>query len=232
MPVPVPQSPAARPADEATLVARAVQKDEGAVRAIIQRHNRRLYRLARSVVRDDSEAEDVLQDAYVRAFTHLATFRGDASLGTWLSRIVLNEALGRLRRKRPTVELSEIDRARLPQADVIPFPLAHQQPDPERTMAQRQIHAMLEQAIDDLPDAFRTVLVARVIEDMSIEETAALLELRPETVKTRLHRARTLLKQAMEKHLGAALTDAFPFDGRRCERVADAVVARLNLTER
>src|SRR5262249_19921154 len=145
MPVSVPQSPDARPADEAALVARAVQKDEGAVRAIIRQHNRRLYRLARSVVRDDSDAQDVLQDAYVRAFTHRATFRGDASLGTWLSRIVLNEALGRLRRKRPTVEMTELERSRLRQADVIPFPLTHQQPDPERTMAQRQIHAMLEQ---------------------------------------------------------------------------------------
>ena len=196
----------------------------------MRQHNRSLWRIARGILGDDSDAEDAVQDAYVRAFTHLATFRGDASLGTWLSRIVLNEALGRLRRKRPTVEMTELERSRLRQADVIPFPLTHQQPDPERTMAQRQIHAMLEQAIDDLPDAFRTVLVARVIEDMSIEETATLLDLRPETVKTRLHRARTLLKQAMEKHSGAALTDAFPFDGRRCERMADAVVTRLNLT--
>jgi RNA polymerase sigma-70 factor (ECF subfamily) len=227
---PVPQFPGDTPADEAALIARAVRKDERAVRAIIQKHNRRLYRLARSVVRDDSEAEDVLQEAYVRAFTSLATFRGESGLGTWLARIVLNEALGRLRRKRPTVELAELERARPPQAQVIAFPLAHPQPDPERTMAQRQIHAMLEHAIDELPDAFRTVLVARVIEDMSIEETAALLDLRPETVKTRLHRARGLLKQALEKHIGSALTEAFPFDGRRCERVADAVVARLDAT--
>jgi len=230
MPIPVSQTPNARKADEATLVARAVRKDERAIRAIIQTHNRRLYRLARSVVRDDSEAEDVLQEAYVRAFTNLAAFRGESGLGTWLSRIVLNEALGRLRRKRPTVELTELERGRPSQADVIPFPLAHQQPDPERTMAQRQIQSMLERAIDELPDAFRTVLVARVIEDMSIEETAALLDLRPETVKTRLHRARSMLKQALEKHIGAALTEAFPFDGRRCERVADIVVARLGLT--
>ncbi len=230
MPRPVPQSAGSDPADEAALIARAIRKDERAVRAIIQRHNRRLYRLARSVVRDDSEAEDVLQDAYVRAFNALPEFRGDSGLGTWLARIVLNEALGRLRRKRPTVELADIDRTPAPQAHVIPFPLAHPQPDPERAMAQRQIHAMLERAIDELPDAFRTVLVARVIEDMSIEETAALLDLKPETVKTRLHRARGLLKAALDKHIGEAVMDAFPFDGRRCERVADIVVARLNLT--
>src|SRR5215475_1771944 len=104
--VPTPQVSNAAIADEAELVSRAVQKDERAVRTLIQRYNRRLYRLARSVVRDDGEAEDVVQEAYVRAFTNLASFRGEAGLGTWLSRIVLNEALGRLRRKRPTVELT------------------------------------------------------------------------------------------------------------------------------
>jgi RNA polymerase sigma-70 factor (ECF subfamily) len=96
-------------------------------------------------------------------------------------------------------------------------------------MAQRQIHSLLERAIDDLPDAFRTVLVARVIEDMSVEETAALFGLQPETVKTRLHRARKLVRQALEQQIGSALTEAFPFEGRRCERMADAVVARLDL---
>ena len=228
MPIPASHNRASRHADEAALITRAVANDQAAVRAIIRQHNRRLYRLARSVLRDDSEAEDVLQDAYVRAFTNLATFRGESGLGTWLARIVLNEALGRLRRRRPTVALTAANQDYAPPAHVIRFPLAHPQPDPERSMAQRQIHAMLERAIDELPDAFRTVLVARVIEDMSIEETAALLDLRPETVKTRLHRARALLKDALEKHIGSVLTEAFPFDGRRCERVADAVVARLD----
>jgi RNA polymerase sigma-70 factor (ECF subfamily) len=227
--MPLPRLQNGHTADEAALIARALQKDERAVRAIIRQHNRRLYRLARSVVRDDGEAEDVVQASYVRAFTTLATFRGEAGLGTWLSRIVLNEALGRLRRKRPTVELSALDRPEMPQGQVIPFPLMHQQPDPERTMAQRQIQALLERAIDGLPEAFRTVLVARLIEEMSIEETAELLSVRPETVKTRLHRARKLLKEALEEHIGPALTDAFPFDGERCERIADAVVARLDL---
>jgi len=226
MSVPTPQVQNAAIADEAELIGRAVQKDERAVRALIQRYNRRLYRLARSVVRDDGEAEDVVQEAYVRAFTNLASFRGEAGLGTWLSRIVLNEALGRLRRRRPVVDWGVVERA----AEIIPFPNANVPIDPERTMAQRQIQSMLERAIDDLPDAFRTVLVARVIEDMTIEETAALLDLRPETVKTRLHRARALLREALDKQIGSVLTEAFPFDGRRCERVADAVIARLNLS--
>jgi RNA polymerase sigma-70 factor, ECF subfamily len=215
-------------AGEAELIARALRRDEAAVRAIVQRHNRRLYRLARSIVRNDAEAEDVLQEAYLRAFANLATFRGESGLGTWLGRVVINEALGRLRRERPTVELTEQMEAGSAQSgEVIPFP--GEQIDPERIMAQRQIHSLLERAIDDLPDAFRTVLVARVIEDMSVEETAALLGLQPETVKTRLHRARKLVRQALEQQIGSALTEAFPFEGRRCERMADAVVARLDL---
>jgi RNA polymerase sigma-70 factor, ECF subfamily len=220
-------------AGEAELVARALRRDEAAVRAIVQRHNRRLYRLARSIVRNDAEAEDVLQEAYLRAFANLATFRGESGLGTWLGRVVINEALGRLRRERPTVEWTEQMEGSVQSAashgEVIPFP--GEQIDPERIMAQRQIHSLLERAIDDLPDAFRTVLVARVIEDMSVEETATLLNLQPETVKTRLHRARKLVRAALEQQIGSALTEAFPFQGRRCERMADAVVARLALAK-
>jgi len=214
---------------DAQLVQLARQRDSGAFRTIMQRHNRRLYRLARAVVRNDSEAEDVVQEAYVRAFTSLDRFRGDSSLATWLSRIVLNEALGRLRRRPPTVDLSAVENRRPSQGQVIPFPLAAPQLDPERTMAQREIQRLLEQAIDDLPEAFRTVLVARVIEEMSVKDTADLFGLREETVKTRLHRARGLLKKALEKHVDSVLTDAFPFDGRRCERMAGAVLQRFDL---
>jgi RNA polymerase sigma-70 factor (ECF subfamily) len=175
--------------------------------------------------------EDVVQEAYVRAFTSLHQFRGDASLATWLSRIVLNEALGRLRRRRPTLDLEAIDNRPPSQAQVIPFPLATPQLDPERIMAQREIQRLVEQAIDDLPEAFRIVLVARIIEEMSIEETAELFGLRPETVKTRLHRARALLKDALKKHIDSALTDAFPFEGQRCERMTSAVLQRFSLSD-
>ena len=209
---------------DADLVRMAIQRNEGAFRIIMQRHNRRLYRMARAVVANDSEAEDVVQEAYVHAFASLDQFRGDASLATWLSRIVLNEALGRLRRQRPTVDIGTIENR---QAQIIPFPTP--QLDPERTMAQREIQRLVEQAIDDLPEAFRTVLVARVIEEMSIEETAELFGLRAETVKTRLHRARALLKEALSKHVDSTLTDAFPFEGRRCERMTSAVFQRLGL---
>lgn len=213
--------------DEAALVRLARAGDDASFRAIMQRSNRRLYRIARAVMNNDSEAEDVVQEAYVRAFTRLKDFRGESSLATWLSRIVLNEAMGRLRRRRPTVDIAAIETRQAPQGEVIRFPLASMEPDPERAIAQRQIGALLERAIDELPDPFRTVLVARAVEGMSIEETAELFGLKPETVKTRLHRARHLLREALEKQIGPVLSDAFPFDGRRCERMTQAVLARL-----
>ena len=216
--------------DDAELAQLASQRDGGAFRTIMQRHNRRLYRVARSVMRNDSEAEDVVQEAYVRAFANLATFRGESSLATWLSRITLNEALGRLRGRRPSADLTEIEARPPMQGQIIPFPNSSPQLDPERTMAQREIQLILERAIDELPEAFRTVLVARVIEEMSVEETADLLGIRPETVRTRLHRARGLLKEALEKRVGPVLTDAFPFQGRRCERMTSAVLRRPALS--
>jgi RNA polymerase sigma-70 factor (ECF subfamily) len=210
---------------DAQLVQLARQRDGAAFRTIMERHNRRLYRMARSVVLNDSEAEDVVQEAYVRAFISLDQFRGESSLATWLSRIVLNEALGRLRRRRPTADLGTIENR--PPSQIISFPIP--QLDPERALAQREIQSLVEQAIDDLPAAFRIVLVARIIEDMSIEETAELFGLRPETVKTRLHRARALLKEALKQHTDSALTDAFPFAGRHCARMTSAVLQRFSL---
>jgi len=215
--------------EEAELVERARGGQAAAVRLIIRQHNQRLYRIARSILRDDTEAEDALQEAYARAFTNLASFRGEARLGTWLARIVMNEALGRLRGRRPTVELNVIDENPALEAQIIPFPNANPDLDPETVVAQRELRAILERAIDELPEPFRVVLVARLIEGMSIEETAELVGILPETVKTRLHRARRSLKDAMEKHIGPALGDAFPFAGRRCERLTEKVLARLKL---
>ena len=213
---------------EDDLLARARRGEETALQAIVQQNNRRLFRLARSIVRDEHEAEDVVQECYVRAFTHLSEFRGDSSLATWLTRITLNEAYGRLRRRRAAVNVENIENeAGATEAQIIPFPLWSSQPDPERSMAQQQINKILERAIDALPEPFRLVLVARLIEDMSIEETAELLGLRPQTVKTRLHRARAMLRGDLERQVGPLLTGVFPFDGVRCQRMADAVIARL-----
>ena len=225
----MPQAPitALAPADsdDAELVRRALARDEAAVRAIMQANNRRLYRLARGILRNDAEAEDVVQDTYVRAFTHLEQFRGDSSLSTWLSRIAMNEALGRLRRQRPGVEWSTLEKS-APQAQIIPFPLASSD-DPEKSMAQREIQHVVEHAIDELPEPFRLVFITRVIEGMNVEETAEILGLKPETVKSRLHRARTMLRDIVERKIGPVVMEAFPFAGKRCERLTDVVLKRL-----
>jgi RNA polymerase sigma-70 factor (ECF subfamily) len=155
-----------------TLLARARRRDEAAVRTIIRQNNRRLFRMARSILKDDSEAEDVVQEGYVRAFTRLADFRAEASLSTWLTRIVINEAYGRLRRRRPTLDWESAEAVLAVQAQIIPFPSWSSRTDPETAMAQNQIHGLLERAIDALPERFRTVLVARLVEEMSVEEAA------------------------------------------------------------
>lgn len=220
MPAKMPEA-AEGPSGDVLLVRRALAREAGAFRAIIKTHNQLLYRIARGVVRNDAEAEDIVQEAYMRAFASLGSFRGDSSLATWLSRIVINEALGRLRKRRHTVAMPEN-----PEAQIIRFPI-NPSDDPERTMAQRQILALVERATDSLPDIYRVVFVARVIEGLSMEETADLLGVRPETVKTRLHRARTLLRKALDDEIGPVLLDAFPFAGRRCERLTQSVMRRL-----
>ena len=215
---------------ERELVQRARIGDGAAFRTIIQRNNRRLFRIARSILKNDSEAEDVVQEVYVRAFEHLSEFRGESALATWLARIAINEAQGRLRRQRPTVDLDLLDTGGDSMSQVIPFPLnLNSNSDPERMAAQREVRRLMEQAIDDLPDAFRVVFVMRIVEGMSIEETASFLGLREETVKTRVHRARHLLRQALDVQLAPALKDSFPFDGARCAHIADVVLERLGL---
>ena len=219
------QTPKPTEATAEELVARARNRDEAAIRSIIQANNRRLYRLARGILRNDSEAEDVVQETYVRAFTHLDSFRGDSSLSTWLSRIAMNEALGRLRGKQPAVELDSLPSGAI-EAQIIQFPLAAPI-DPEKTMAQREIQHVVEHAIDELPEPFRLVFMTRVVEGMNVEETAEILNLKPETVKTRLHRARTMLRESVERKIGPVVMEAFPFAGRRCERLTEAVLERL-----
>jgi RNA polymerase sigma-70 factor (ECF subfamily) len=213
-------------ASDTELVKRALARDEAAVRDIIKANNRRLYRLARGILRNDGEAEDVVQETYVRAFTRLTDFRGESSLSTWLSRIAMNEALGRLRRERPGVEISSLPQGTL-EAQIIQFPLMSATDDPEKSMAQREIQHVVEAAIDDLPEPFRLVFITRVVEGMNVEETAEILDLKPETVKTRLHRARAMLRENVEKKIGPVVMEAFPFAGRRCDRLTDAVLKRL-----
>jgi len=213
--------------DDAQLVELALEQNGAAFRIIMQRNNQRLYRIARAVVQNDSEAEDVVQDAYVNAFGNLGKFRGEASLATWLTRITLNAALARLRGQRPMVELEVLDAELSGKSQIIPFPLMPTASDPERAAAQRQIRNLIERAIDDLPEPFRVVFVMRDVEELSIEETADFLGLPPATVKTRLHRARHRLRRALDAQLASTLTEAFPFDGKRCAHTADRVLGRL-----
>lgn len=218
-------------ADDLELVRRARARDESAIRAIMQANNRKLYRIARGILRNDSEAEDVVQETYVRAFTHLESFRGDSRLATWLARIAMNEALGRLRRQRPSVDWTTLEEPGGSRAQIIQFPLSAVSDDPEKTMAQREIQHIVEQAVDELPEAFRIVFITRVIEGMNVEETADILDLKPETVKTRLHRARAMLRANVEKKIGPVVMEVFPFAGKRCARLTDAVLGRLGLTK-
>jgi RNA polymerase sigma-70 factor (ECF subfamily) len=221
--------PALETLDEPALVDLARRRDEGAIRLIIKRNNQRLFRTARSVVRNDAEAEDVVQETYVKAFTNLAAFRGDAQLSTWLTRIALNEALGRVRRRRPTAALEAVDlEGSRAGGRILAFPTSlPASPDPEMEASRGQVRELLERAVDSLPDGFRAVFVLRDIEGMSMEETAEQLRIKPETVKTRLHRARKLLRARIEEEVTGAFSSLFPFDGRRCASMADRVLNRL-----
>ena len=210
------------------LVAFAREGHESAVRILIQRHNQRLFRTARAIIRNDAEAEDVVQAAYVRAFTHLKDFRGEAQLGTWLTRIALNEALSRMRRLRELSGLEDFEmRISSSGGQVLPFPSAQAASDPETELSRNQARHLLEAAVDELPDDFRAIFVLRDIEGMSTEEAASHLGIRPETAKTRLHRARRMMRLSIEKQLSGAFRALFPFDGARCASMGDRVIAAL-----
>jgi RNA polymerase sigma-70 factor, ECF subfamily len=216
---------------DAELLQLARAGDPAAFCILIRRHDRYLYRIARSVLLDDQEAEDVVQETYFRAFTRLIDFRGDSSLSTWLTRIALHEALQRQRRRRRVVSLEVLDSAsQQPDAKIHRSPMIAPDQDPERATAQHQIRTLLERAVDDLPEALRTVFVMREIEEASTGETASVLGLLPQTVKTRLHRARRMLRDALGEQIGIALKDTFPFDRPRCNRVVKKVLDRLGFS--
>ena len=213
---------------DADLLPLAKIGDEVAIRAIIQRHNQRLFRTARAVIRNDAEAEDVVQASYIKAFASLSAFRGEAELSTWLTRITLNEALGRVRAQKNTTGLEEIDmQATSAGGQVVQFPSSLSETDPETELSRSQARQLLEQAVDELPDDFRAIFVLRDVEGMSTDEAASYLGIRPETAKTRLHRARKMMRQSIEKRLSGAFSALFPFDGARCAFMADRVVAAL-----
>lgn len=214
---------------DAELVADARGRDEAAVRELIRRNNQRLFRAARAVLRNDAEAEDVVQATYVKAFTRLESFEGKAAFSTWLTRIALNEAIGRRRRTRPTTEIEAVEAAQTGGAELIPFPGAALPLTPEGQTGRREMRVILEELVDGLPETFRVVFVLREVEDLSTEEVADYLGIKPATVKTRLFRARKLLREALEARFSQGFASVYPFDGLRCARLADRVVARLGL---
>ena len=204
-------------------------RDPGAVRHVITANNQRLFRTAWSIVRNRAEAEECVQSAYLSAFAAIGNFEGLSSLSTWLTRIVVNEALGRRRadeRRKAHLErkgiavLDDYRDALMRGSDADP---------PDAAIARAQIQKLLEQAVNDLPDAFRTVFVLREIEGLSSEETAAILEVPVATVKTRLFRGRQRLQQMLAPEVAAALTGVFPFAGSECAAMTERVLTALQL---
>lgn len=189
---------------------------------IMRRYNQRLYRVARAILREDGEAEDVLQDAYIRAYQHLADFRGDAPFSTWLTRIAVNEALHRLRvRKRsPRLEENEDNGAVMTQ-------IAETSLNPEQHASAAELGHFLEKSILSLPEQYRIVVMLRDVEELSTEETASLLELSEANVRIRLHRGRIMARKWLSARMGSHAKSAFPFMGARCDRVVENVFARL-----
>lgn len=181
---------------------------------LMRRHNERIYRSVRSILRDETESEDAMQAAYLHAYEHLREFESRSSFATWLTRIAFHEALGRKRKSLRTVSEEEIDRAA-------------PDPTPEQRAEDAEQLRLLARAVDELPEHFRTVVMLRQVQGLSVLETARILGLRPQTVKTRLHRARAMLRQSMLEHLDQALPRAFPFKVPRCDRVVAAVLARI-----
>ena len=217
------------PRDDQALVALACAGDARAFEAIMRRHNRLLFRTARSVLRNDAESEDAVQEAYFKAWRALPGFRAEAKLSTWLVRIVMNEALARLRRAgarvlqlAPGLEdgQAEVDEA-------AHDPASAQAHDPEHAALRGELRRIVETQIDGLPEQFRTVFILRAMEEMSVDEVADALHVPAATVRTRFFRARALLRAALERELDFAIDDAFSFAGARCDRIVATVQARI-----
>ena len=213
---------------DSALARRIADGDLSAFQTIMRRHNRMLYRIARSIVRDDAEAEDCLQSAYLLAYRSIAAFAGHAKLSTWLARIVINEALGRRRRAARQGVVIPLEHATEPEylASASPM-LVAAAPEPETEAMRHELGSLIERRIDALPEAFRTVFVLRALEELSVEETATLLDIPEATVRTRFFRARSLLREALARELDSALDTAFAFAGSRCDRIVAAVLKRL-----
>jgi RNA polymerase sigma-70 factor (ECF subfamily) len=209
-----------------TIVDRVRGGDVALYEILVRRHNQRLYRTIRAILRDDRDVEDVMQQAYVDAYTHLDQFRGTAKFSTWLTRIAVNRAIRNGRGARRGLEL-------VPAAVDHDLAIAHTPApnlDPEHAMYGHELKVVLESLIEELPESFRVVFVLREVEGLSTAETAACLEINEETVKTRLHRAKRLLKERLDRQLGPVSSSVYAFHLTRCDRVVAGVMAAIQRT--
>ncbi|HSV17454.1 MAG TPA: RNA polymerase sigma factor [Casimicrobiaceae bacterium] len=211
---------------DAELAARVAARDGAAFEVLMRRHNRRLFRVARAILRSDQDAEDALQDAYLAAYRAIGRFRGDSKLATWLTRIVINEAYARLRKMGGATVIA------LPEghdmtAEMDPTSTAAPAETPDRAALRAELRQLLERHIDALPEQFRTAFMLREVEELTVEEAAEALGVPEATVRTRAHRARALLRAALAHDIDVATLDAFGFAGERCDRIVQGVLAQL-----
>jgi RNA polymerase sigma-70 factor (ECF subfamily) len=214
---------------DSELAARIGAGDHAAFEALMRQLNRQLFRVARSILKDDAEAEDALQEAYVTSYSAMSRFRSESTLSTWLTRIVINESLGRLRRQkreRVVIPFSSEGHEEEPMNEAAP--VDHAKASPEAAAWRAEIRNLLERKIDELPMAYRTVFTMRELEEMTVDETAQCLEIPAATVRSRLFRARGLLRESLAREIDVATADAFAFAGARCDRIVAGVLSRVS----
>jgi RNA polymerase sigma-70 factor, ECF subfamily len=204
------------------IVRRILAGDAASFELLMRRHNQRVFRVVRSIIRDDDEAEDIVQESYVRAFVHLGQFGGRSEFATWLTRIAVNEAIARKSRHK-VIQYMDLDAPK--NVNLQPHVVNGQA---DHRACNNELREVLTRAIDGLPDELRTVFTLRVVEELDTEETAASLELSESNVKVRLHRARSLLKERIDEQIGAGVRQVYQFDGERCDRIVKAVLQRLS----
>lgn len=208
------------------VVERVLAGETALYEIIMRRHNQRLYRVVISILRDIDETEDVMQDAYVRAYQHLSQFEGRAAFSTWLTRIAVHEALARLRNRGRMQSFDTNNDEGVTSVELTGLSI-----DPEESASQAELARLLEQSLMKLPEQYRTVVMLRDVEDLSTSETADALGLSEENVKVRLHRGRSLMRRDLLERAGTTAKEMFPFMGQRCDRVVRGVFYRLCLAE-
>jgi len=217
------------PLTDAEMASRVAAGDQAAFRLLMRRHNQAMFRTARSILRDDAEAEDAVQEAYLHAYRRIADFRGDSKLSTWLLSIAVNEAIGRLRRRQRRATVISLEGDIAHDGDSLPDERAADEGGgPESLAVRAEARRLLERTIDQLPEAFRSVFVLRAVQELDVDDTAAALGIPEATVRTRFFRARALLRESLSREFDLAHEGAFEFLGERCDRIVARVIARLS----